>query len=150
MPSGRRAVFLDRDLLTGSVELCQRVKDAGFALVVVTNQPEVGKRRQSMSSVLTEHSRLLAELPIDRVEACFDEDESRRRKPSPGMLFDAARALDLDLGRSYMIGDGWRDIDCGKAAGCRTILIDHGDVEPLHAKPDLRARNLTEAVNRLF
>jgi D-glycero-D-manno-heptose 1,7-bisphosphate phosphatase len=61
------------------------------------------------------------------------------------MLLDAARALGLDLSRSWMVGDRWRDIDCGRRAGVRTVFIDFGYSESLHAAPDFTVRSFSEA-----
>jgi D-glycero-D-manno-heptose 1,7-bisphosphate phosphatase len=70
-----------------------------------------------------------------------------RRKPNPGMLLDAARALQLDLTRSWMIGDRWRDIDCGQRAGVRTVFIDFGYAEQLRAPPDFTVRSISDAAD---
>ncbi len=171
----RRAVFLDRDgtlnaplvrdgkpyppattaefqLLPGAAEACRQLHAAGYVLVVATNQPDVGRGTQSQASVEAMHAHLQALIPeIARIEACYapgqgaPHSENRRRKPEPGMLTDAAQALGLDLAQSWMVGDRWRDIDCGARAGCRTIFIDWGYDEPLRAKPDFTARSLAEA-----
>jgi D-glycero-D-manno-heptose 1,7-bisphosphate phosphatase len=61
------------------------------------------------------------------------------------MLLRAAGELGIDLAQSWMVGDRWRDIDCGHAASCRTILIDHHYAEALKQPPDFRAQNLLEA-----
>lgn len=171
MSEPRRAVFLDRDgvinrpvvrdgkpyppnsldefeLLPGVVEACRLLKDRGFLLVVVTNQPDVGRGTQSQSAVEAMHARMSELLPIDRVEACYDPGQgqpSEFRKPAPGMLLRAASQLDIDLAQSYMVGDRWRDIDCGAAAGCRTIFIDYGYDETLRQMPDFRASSLLDA-----
>jgi D-glycero-D-manno-heptose 1,7-bisphosphate phosphatase len=165
------AIFLDRDgvinramvregkpyppasinefaLLDGVGEACDLLKRAGFLLVVVTNQPDVARGTQSMQTVEEMHAAMCAALPIDRVEICYDADDSTgsyRRKPRPGMLLDAARALNIDLSRSMMIGDRWRDIDCGHAAGCTTVFIDYGYEEQLRAQPDIRVASLLDA-----
>jgi D-glycero-D-manno-heptose 1,7-bisphosphate phosphatase len=68
-----------------------------------------------------------------------------RRKPEPGMLLDAARVHGLDLTRSWMIGDRWRDVNCGARAGVRTVFIDFGYDEPLRARPDFTVRSFAEA-----
>ncbi len=92
------------------------------------------------------HRKISKTLPVDRIEVCYDcDDSSEYRKPNPGMLKRAAKALDLDLSESFMVGDRWRDVDCGHAAGCRTIFIDHGYSERLRKSPHYRARNLLEA-----
>ena len=168
----KRAVFLDRDgvinrsvvregkpyppasvaefeLLPGVVEACAELKAAGFLLVVATNQPDVGRGTQRREEVEAMHTKMCAAVPLDRVEVCYDPGQgqpSEFRKPAPGMLLRAARELGIDLARSFMVGDRWRDIDCGAAAGCRTVFIDHGYDEPLRIEPDFRVANLREAV----
>lgn len=170
----RPAVFLDRDgtlnativrdgkpypprsadefqLLPGVVEGCRELREAGFVLVVATNQPDVGRGTQRRETVEAMHARLRELLPIDRVEVAYDAGDeappSGFRKPAPGMLLRAARELDLDLERSWMVGDRWRDIDCGRAAGCRTIFIDHDYAEKLRAPPDHTVRAFAAAVD---
>ena len=169
----KRAVFLDRDgvinralerdgkpyppLSIADFEIypevpgaCARLKAAGFLLVVATNQPDVGRGTLDQSVVEKIHAHLLQELPIDRVEICYHPGQGQSacdcRKPKPGMLLRAARDLSIDLARSWMVGDRWRDVDCGHAAGCKTIFIDRGYVEELRLKPDFTAKNLAEAV----
>ena len=166
------AVFLDRDgvinqpkvidgkpyppasidefiLLPGVVEACVRLKQAGFILVVATNQPDVGRGTISREVVEAIHAHVCKLLPIDRVEVSYDSGEenppSEFRKPRPGMLLRAARESNIDLGRSFMVGDRWRDIDCGHAAGCTTIFIDYGYNEPLQQPPHFRVASLAEA-----
>ena len=168
----QRAVFLDRDgvinqpkvingrpypplsidefiLLPGVTEACAKLKQQGFLLIVATNQPDVGRGTLKLETVEAIHEHLRAALPIDRIEACYHPGRGASncecRKPKPGMLQRAARELNIDLSRSWMVGDRWRDIDCGHAAGCRTILIDYGYDEPLKQLPDFRASNLLEA-----
>ena len=124
------------------------LRAAGFLLVVVTNQPDVGRGALAAEVVQGMHARLRELLPIDRVEVCFDSGQGARsefRKPRPGMLLRAAAELGIDISRSFMVGDRWRDIDCGHAAGCVTVFIDHGYDEPLRRQPHWRARDLLEA-----
>jgi D-glycero-D-manno-heptose 1,7-bisphosphate phosphatase len=167
------AVFLDRDgtlnqqviregkpyapvrledfrLLDDAAEGCKALKAAGYILVVATNQPDVGRGDVPQSVVDAMHRELIRQIPeIDRVEVSFDTgrgEPSRRRKPAPGMLFDAAQALGLDLSRSWMVGDRWRDVDCGEAAGVRTVFIDFGYAEKLKSPPDHTVSNFSQAV----
>ncbi len=169
----RPAVFLDRDgtlnaallrdgrphppagpeefqLLPGVVEGCRQLKAAGFVLVVATNQPDVGRGTMQQATVEAIHARLSALLPVDRIEVSYasgnEVPPSPFRKPAPGMLLRAAGELGLDLARSWMIGDRWRDVECGRGAGCRTILIDRGYVEGLRAPPDFTVRTFADAV----
>jgi D-glycero-D-manno-heptose 1,7-bisphosphate phosphatase len=130
---------------------CAKLKAAGFLLVVATNQPDVGRGTLKKEIVEKIHAHLMAQLPIDRVEACFHPGQGLSdcdcRKPKPGMLFRAARELGIDLAQSWMVGDRWRDVDCGHAAGCRTIFIDRGYAEELKQKPDFSARHLAGAAD---
>ena len=173
----KRALFLDRDgvinralmrdgrpfapsalkdfeILPGVPEACARLKAAGFLLVVATNQPEVGRGTMARQVVETIHAHMIQVLPIDRVEVSYDsgseEPPSEFRKPRPGMLRRAASELGIDLSRSFMVGDRWRDIDCGHAAGCKTFLIDYGYAEPLRQPPDYRVKSLAEAADILL
>ncbi len=167
-----RAVFLDRDgvinrplvrndkphppatlaefeILPGVADACNRLKAAGYLLVVATNQPDVGRGTLARAAVEEIHRFMCRELAIDRVEVCYHpgqgQSECDCRKPRPGMLLRAARELKIDLRQSWMIGDRWRDVDCGYAAGCRTVFIDWGYDEGLRHPPDFRAPTLLEA-----
>jgi D-glycero-D-manno-heptose 1,7-bisphosphate phosphatase len=93
------------------------------------------------------HAAMKTQLPLDGVYACFhdDADHCACRKPKPGMLLDAARDLDLDLARSFMVGDRWRDIEAGVAAGCRTIFVDREYAEHRPTAFDACVTSLTEA-----
>ena len=98
---------------------------------------------------------MLASLPqIDRVEVSYDPGgtagDAPRRKPAPGMLLDAADALGITLSASYMIGDRWRDVDCGHAAGCRTVFIDRDYRESLRQPPTVTVRSFAEAVEAIL
>ena len=166
----RRAVFLDRDgvlnraevrggrphppaslealeLLPGVPEACRALKARGFLLVVVTNQPDVARGTQRREVVDAIHARLRAELPLDDVRACFhdDADGCACRKPAPGLLLQAARDHRLALEACYLVGDRWRDVEAGQAAGCRTIFIDHGWAERRPAAPSATVASLAEA-----
>ncbi|HZI30899.1 MAG TPA: HAD family hydrolase [Candidatus Binatia bacterium] len=170
----RRAVFLDRDgvinralerdakpypprnisefeILPEVPAACAKLQAAGFLLVVATNQPDVGRGTLKREIVENIHAHMMEQLPIDRVEVCFHPGKGASdcdcRKPKPGMLLHAARELNIDLAQSWMVGDRWRDVDCGYAAGCKTVFIDRGYSEKLNQKPDFSARNLAEAAD---
>jgi D-glycero-D-manno-heptose 1,7-bisphosphate phosphatase len=142
------------EILPDVSEACAKLKAAGFILVVATNQPDVGRGTLKQTVVEEIHAFMCRRLPIDRVEVCYHAGQGQSvcdcRKPKPGMLLRAARELGLDLPRSWMVGDRWRDIDCGHAAGCRTILIDYGYDEALRQIPEFRARNLLESANLIL
>jgi D-glycero-D-manno-heptose 1,7-bisphosphate phosphatase len=168
----RRGVFLDRDgVLNRAVmrhgspyppsnldELeitphaghdLAELKKLGFVLVVVTNQPDVGRGSQSREAVQQIHQALRNALPVDAILVCYhgDDEGCGCRKPKPGMLLQAASEYAIDLSNSYLVGDRWRDIDAGHRAGCTTILIDFGYAEQKPAiEPHARVGSLREAV----
>jgi len=173
-PARARAVFLDRDgvinralerdskpypprslaefeILREVPAACKKLKRAGYLLVVATNQPDVGRGTLTKEMVETIHAEMCRRLPIDRVDVCYHPGQGQShcacRKPKPGMLLRAAHELGIDLRRSWMVGDRWRDVDCGQAAGCRTIFIDRGYAEELRQKPDFSAGSLGEAAD---
>ena len=171
----RPAVFLDRDgtlnvpvirdgqpfpaasprdfeLFPGVPAACRALHAAGYTLVVVTNQPDVGRGTVARETVEAIHAKLLTLVPeIARIEVCYapghgkPDPEDYRRKPEPGMVHDAVAALEIDLARSWMIGDRWRDIDCGRRAGLKTIFIDLGYTEKLRLPPDHIVASFTGA-----
>lgn len=131
---------------------CARLETAGYLLVVVTNQPDVGRGTQTRAAVEAMHQKMLGVLPqIVQVEVCWHAgagwaDPCDCRKPQPQMVLRAAKALHIDLTRSFLIGDRWRDIDCGHTAGCRTVFIDRNYSEKLRQPPDWTVRSFGEAV----
>jgi D-glycero-D-manno-heptose 1,7-bisphosphate phosphatase len=138
-------------LYDGVAEACTMLRDAGFLLIVVTNQPDVGRGTQSRAVVEAMHAKLRAALPaLDGIEICFHAgsefgESCDCRKPKAGMLLRAAAAHGIDLAKSYLVGDRWRDVDCAHAAGCRAVFIDHGYQEVLRERPDFTAANLSDA-----
>ncbi len=127
----------------------ESLKAAGYALVVVTNQPEVGLGLISIPVLREMHVRLRAALPVDDVRVCTHvaADHCGCRKPKPGMLAAAAAELGIGLDRSFMIGDRKSDIEAGRAAGCRTIFIDLDyEAEQKPTDADWTVRSIEEAV----
>jgi D-glycero-D-manno-heptose 1,7-bisphosphate phosphatase len=155
-----RAVFLDRDgvlnravvregkpyppasldeleILPDVPEALATLKAQGFLLLVVTNQPDVARGTQQRRVIESLHEALRAALPIDDFFVCYhdDGDACACRKPKPGLLLQAAAKYGLDLSLCFLIGDRWRDIEAGHAAGCNTIWIDLGYVERGPSQP---------------
>jgi D-glycero-D-manno-heptose 1,7-bisphosphate phosphatase len=168
----RRAVFLDRDgvlvvpefrsgrsfapvrldsyqFYPEAASALARLKAADYLLVVVTNQPDVGKGLISVETIDEMHARLRRAMPVDAILACFHDqaEKCNCRKPKPGMLFEAAEELRIDLAESYMVGDRASDVEAGAAAGCRTVFIDLDYIEKKPAAPTYTARSITEAVD---
>lgn len=136
----------DLEILPGVTEALERLRRAGYRLVVVTNQPDVARGVTTRGAVESIHERLTQALPIDAIRVCYhdDADGCACRKPKPGMLL---AEVDADFGASIMIGDRWRDIEAGRAAGCATVLVDWGLAEPLRHEPDARVGTLSEAAD---
>jgi D-glycero-D-manno-heptose 1,7-bisphosphate phosphatase len=176
---GRPAVFLDRDGVINRVAIrngmphppshvkefelyedvpdgCARLKAANFLLVVITNQPDVGRGAQSREAVEAMNLKMQLALPLlDRIEICYHAGERYGqpcdcRKPRPGLILRAVAGLNIDPKRSYVIGDRWRDVDCARAAGCRAILIERGYNESLQQAPDFTVANFNEAVTAVL
>jgi D-glycero-D-manno-heptose 1,7-bisphosphate phosphatase len=167
----KRAVFLDRDgvlnatvlrkgvstppanmnefhILPGVPDACSRLKDAGFLLIVVTNQPDVSRGVTATECVQGINKEILSRLRVDDIRVCYhdDHDQCSCRKPEPGLLLQAALDWKIDVARSFMVGDRWKDIEAGKRAGCRTILVGKEVRLSGVPRPDHRAESLIEAV----
>jgi D-glycero-D-manno-heptose 1,7-bisphosphate phosphatase len=137
----------DLELLPGVEQACRDLRALGFALVVVTNQPDVARGTQSRVFVEAINRKIREALPIDDVRSCFhdDSDGCVCRKPKPGLLIEASQALGLELATSYLVGDRWRDIEAGRRAGCITILVGDGYGEQHIALPDVQVPTLLAA-----
>lgn len=165
----KKAIFLDRDgvlnetifrmgkprapytleefsLIEGVTEAISAFRDQGYLLIVVTNQPDVARGWVSREAVDQMNQRVFELLRPDEIKACFhtEKDHCTCRKPRPGMLLEAAQKWDIDLGASFMVGDRDSDVEAGKAAGTKTILVGSGD-ESKGSRPDFVCRNLLEA-----
>ncbi len=182
----RPAVFLDRDgivnepasrsdggpfesplnpdvarLVPGAVDGAAALRAAGFALVVVSNQPAAAKKQCTLEALQAVHERIAAllreqGLTLDGWYYCYHHPEARDsdlrlrcscRKPEPGLLHAAAAELDLDLTESWMIGDSDVDVAAGRRAGCRTVLVEHSQTDHRRGNeiPDLRVPDLASA-----
>jgi D-glycero-D-manno-heptose 1,7-bisphosphate phosphatase len=145
-PPGSLAEF---ELLPGVSEAVRTLADAGFKLVVVTNQPDVARGLQKRETVEEMNALLCRTLPILGVMTCYHDnaDNCTCRKPKPGMILDAAHRFGLDVARSFLIGDRWSDVAAGQAAACRaSILIDTPYSSRERCVPDHVAADLSAAV----
>ena len=145
----RKAIFLDRDgvinktfiknglpyspptfelleILPGVKESILRLKKLNFVCLVVTNQPDVPRGKIEKKAVIKMNNYIKYEIKLDDIFVCYhdDHDNCKCRKPKSGLLLEASKKWDIDLKKSYMIGDRWKDIEAGKRAGCKTIFID--------------------------
>jgi len=99
------------------------------------------------------NGRVRAQMRLDDVLVCYhdDGDGCNCRKPRPGLLLEAATRLGIDLGRSYMIGDRWKDIACGAAGGCTTVFVDYDYAEPYQGpRPAHTSRTAVEAFDYIL
>lgn len=161
----QRAIFLDRDgvinrvimkegkpysprklsdfqLTDGIKGVLDHLKEAGFLLIVVTNQPDISRGLITWDALEAIHNLIRPELPVDDIIVCphDDADECDCRKPKPGMIIESARKWDIDIESSFIIGDTWKDMEAGKSAGCTTILLDapyNQDVKSDHRINDI-------------
>jgi D-glycero-D-manno-heptose 1,7-bisphosphate phosphatase len=168
----KRAVFLDRDgvinraivrngkpypptnldeleILPGVADAMQLLHEAGWLLIVITNQPDVARGATRLADVEAINLYLQHCLPIDEFRTCYHDtgDGCNCRKPQPGALMAAADAHGIDLASSYMVGDRWRDTEAGERAGCKTIFLDFGYDEKQPEKFNHRVLSLAEASN---
>lgn len=169
---GSRAIFLDRDgvlvvpefrdgrsfapksladfrIYDGAAGAARRLKDAGYKLIVVTNQPDVGNGLVEKSTIEEMHRQLLENVPVDAIEVCYHKqsDNCDCRKPRPGMLKRAAERLQIDCHRSIMVGDRASDVEAGRAAGCRTVFVDLKYRETKPERPDYIVTSFEEAAD---
>jgi D-glycero-D-manno-heptose 1,7-bisphosphate phosphatase len=171
----RRAVFLDRDgvinkasvregrpyppsnieeleILPGVKEALQKLHEANYLLIVATNQPDVARGVCKREDVEMLNSVLASQLPIDAFKVCYHDsaDGCDCRKPLPGLLLSAANDFCINLSKSFMVGDRWRDIEAGSAAGCKTFFINYRYDEKIPEAPDFIVSSLSEVEKIIF
>jgi D-glycero-D-manno-heptose 1,7-bisphosphate phosphatase len=168
----KRAAFLDRDgvlnrailidgipkpptyvsdveILPGVIEAIQILKNHDFVVVVVTNQPDVARGVTTQSQVESINAFIGVVTGIKHFYTCFhdDPDLCNCRKPAPGLIYSASQELGINVHDSFMVGDRWRDISAGQAAGCQTFFIDYSYSELKPKMPYRKVFSLLEAVN---
>jgi D-glycero-D-manno-heptose 1,7-bisphosphate phosphatase len=167
--SGARAVFFDRDgvlmeevhycgdpalvkAFPGAGEALRRIRAAGFRTFIVTNQSGIGRGWITDAQYRAVQDELLRQIGpglIDDAYFCADPPgvPSLRRKPEPGMVLEAAADHSLDLAGSFFVGDKSSDIECGRRAGTRTILVLTGYGAQQNCEPDFAARDLADVAD---
>ena len=148
--SGIPAVFLDRDgiinravvregqpyppaglkdveIIPGAVSSIKRLAENGYIMIGITNQPDVARGTQSREIVEAINAMIQSRLPLREIFVCYHDniDNCDCRKPKPGLILMAAEKHGVDLSRSWMVGDRWKDIAAGKAAGLKTIFVNY-------------------------
>ena len=165
-----KAIFLDRDGVINQVNLfdgkpyppkdinelillpkvneaLQLLKDAGYLLIVITNQPDVVRGKTKIETVEVINQSLKDSLPIDDIFTCYHDDigDCNCRKPKPGNILKAADQYNINIPNSFMIGDRWRDVEAGIGAGCKTFFIDYSYQEKQPDSYDYKVKSLYEA-----
>lgn len=165
-----KAIFLDRDGVINQVnfvdgkpyppkdmselillprvnEALQLLKDAGYLLIVITNQPDVVRGKAKIETVEAINQFLKDSLPIDDIFTCYHDDieDCNCRKPKPGNILKAANQYNINIPSSFMIGDRWRDIEAGESAGCKTFFINYRYQEKQPKSYDYKVKTLYEA-----
>lgn len=157
----------DFELLPGAAEAISELNRAGYLVIVVTNQPVIAMGKCSLSELARIHKKMDTLLGqqsahIDALYFCPHHPEKGHdgevpelkidcecRKPKPGLVLDATREHNIDLDNSYMVGDSWRDIVCGKAVGIKTVLIKTKEYS-YSIQPNLEFDTLLDAVKHIL
>ena len=165
-----KAIFLDRDgvinhtvfrmgkprapytfeefsFIDGVSASIKAFKEAGYLIIVVTNQPDVSRGWVSRAQVDLINGHVKSCLPVDEIMACFhvDQDDCQCRKPRPGMLIEASKKWDIDLFQSFMVGDRLSDVEAGLKANCKTVLISESLLLPSEMRAHHQSSSLIEA-----
>ena len=167
----KKAVFIDRDgvinevimrndkpsspwffeefkIIDGAAIALEELKKIGFLNIIFTSQPDVARGNLSIIELEKMHKEIKEKLLIDEIKVCphDDGDNCNCRKPKPGMLLEAAIEKNIDLGKSYVIGDTWKDVEAGKTVGCKTFLIRREYNKDYQRDYNFEVANLKEAV----
>jgi len=126
--------------------LISQLKQKNYLLFIITNQPDVSRKTQTKENVETINKYIQSNLPIDEIFTCFhdDKDNCECRKPKSGMILEAAKKYNIDLKKSWVIGDRWKDIESGNNAECKTIFVDYCYDEKLKSKPNYIVKSIDE------
>jgi D-glycero-D-manno-heptose 1,7-bisphosphate phosphatase len=167
------AVFFDRDgtlmrevhycddpgkvfVIPGASDALTHLKERSFRNIIITNQSGIGRGYFTVAQFEAVQAELIRQLGVNRIDATYycpdvPSVESSRRKPAPGMIFEAAKEHRLDLTRSFFVGDAASDIACGRSAGVRTILVATGyGQRDADCKPDFKVANVVEAAELIL
>ena len=169
------AVFLDRDgvlnlaytvngkpfppsnleeliLIDGVIDSVKKLKNSGLKVIVITNQPDIRNGKTTFNLVNKIHNEISKLAGLEHFYVCHhaEEDQCECRKPKPGLLTQAARELNLNLTKSFLVGDRWRDIHAGQAVGCKNYFINYNYDEPLPQPPYTEVISLSAAVELIL
>ena len=145
---GSPALASEMEILPEALPACRALANAGLLRICVTNQPEIARGHLELAELAKMNERLERELELDDLIFCPHDDAAgcECRKPKPGMILDGAHRFGIDdLSQSFTVGDRWRDIDAGNAAGTRTVHIERGYAEGLKSSPEVSVAGIAEA-----
>jgi D-glycero-D-manno-heptose 1,7-bisphosphate phosphatase len=169
-----RAIFLDRDgILNKAIVINKKPKspknlselvlnkslkkfllDAkkSYYLICVTNQPEVGRKKFSKTEIKKINNFIKVFFNLDDIFTCYHEKDNicNCRKPKIGLLLKSKKKYNINLKKSIVIGDRWKDIAMGKKAGCKTIFVDYNYNENLKDRPDVTVNNIKKLINHVY
>ena len=173
MVKKRKAVFLDRDgtiiktkisktnkplaiknlkdckIFPSTFKILKKLKKK-YLIFIITNQPDVARKKNLKKNVIEINRYLKKKLPIKKIYTCYcDNNKCKFRKPNIGMLQNASKKYNIDLTKSFVVGDRWKDIESGKRAKCKTIFIDKKYNEKLRSRPNYFIKNLFQ-LNKIF
>jgi len=137
----------ETEILEGVAEAIENFRKSGITVIVVTNQPDVARKKILLDEVMRIHEHLNLQLGLENFYMCThdDLDYCDCRKPLPGLILRAAKELSIELEKSHLVGDRWRDIDAGQAAGCTCFFIDYNYAEKRPKTPFTVVNSLLEA-----
>lgn len=170
-----RAIFLDRDgvlnrsevrngkpyaprrledfeILPDVPDACKKLVNAGYLLIVVTNQPDIGNGLVDPAVVDAMHKQLQKALPLTAIYTCPHKqtDGCTCRKPAPGLLLQAKTTHEIDMAQSYMVGDRKSDVEAALAVGVTPVFIDYKYIETGEIGATVRVANLAEAASYIL
>lgn len=128
-----------------------KLKKRDFLLIMITNQPDISRGKLTLNSLNKINNFLSKELLLDDVFSCIhdDKDNCLCRKPKTGMITDAILKWKIDVNRSFLVGDRWKDIEAGKRMNLKTILINHNYKEK-KTEPDYEFTSFLEVTNQIL
>ena len=137
----------------GIYENLQALKNNGFLRIVVTNQPDIGNGKTKLQEVQLMHDKLMKTNLIDGIYMCShnQREQCSCRKPGIKMLTDAKSKFNINMSRSWLIGDRWSDVTAAHNAGLTPIFVDHGYAETnSKLQTCIKVKNLKSAVNKII
>ena len=130
------------------MELISKLRDLGYFLIIITNQPDVSRGLITNEFVLSINEKITKELKLDHFYVCphDDNDNCSCRKPKNGLVLRAVKDFNLNIKKCYFIGDRWKDVEAAYISNCRSIFIDYGYHESMPSKQDFTVNNIDEAI----